>query len=78
MKEKTTKHDSSEVRERAVRVLREHQNECPSEWAAIQAISAKFGHTAETLRHCDCRNGRRKASKTMALVKSGFSCGAKA
>lgn len=50
MKEKTTKHYSSEIRERAVRMVREHQDEYPSEWAAIQSISAKFGCTAETLR----------------------------
>ena len=50
MKEKTIKHYSSEVRERAVRMVREHQDEYPSEWAAIQSISAKFGCTAETLR----------------------------
>lgn len=50
MKEKTTKHYSSEIRERAVRMVREHQSEYPSEWSAIQSISAKFGCTAETLR----------------------------
>ncbi|TCV75192.1 hypothetical protein EDE11_13728 [Methylomonas methanica] len=50
MKEKTTQHYSSEIRERAVRMVREHQDEYPSEWATIQSISAKFGCTAETLR----------------------------
>lgn len=30
--------------------MREHPDEYPSEWAAIQSISAKFGCTAETLR----------------------------
>ena len=50
MNEKTTQHYSSEIRERAVRMVREHQDEYPSEWAAIQSISAKFGCTAETLR----------------------------
>ncbi|BBL58634.1 transposase [Methylomonas koyamae] len=50
MNEKTSKHYSSEIRERAVRMVREHQDEYPSEWAAIQSISAKFGCTAETLR----------------------------
>jgi len=50
MKEKTTQHYSSEIRERAIRMVREHQDEYPSEWAAIQSISAKFGCTAETLR----------------------------
>lgn len=50
MKEKITKQYSSEIRERAVRMVRDHQGEYPSEWAAIQSISAKFGCTAETLR----------------------------
>ncbi len=50
MKEKTTKQYSPEIRERAVRMVHEHQGEYPSEWAAIQSISAKFGCTAETLR----------------------------
>jgi transposase len=50
MKEKTTQHYSSEIRERAIRMVREHQDEYSLEWAAIQSISAKFGCTAETLR----------------------------
>jgi transposase len=50
MKTKTTKHYSPEVRERAVRMVIEHQSEYGSEWAAIQSISAKIGCTAETLR----------------------------
>ena len=41
---------SPEVRERAIRMVAEHRNEYPSEWAALTAISAKLGMTAETLR----------------------------
>lgn len=41
---------SPEVRERAVRMVREHQDEYTSEWAAIVSIAAKIGCTAETLR----------------------------
>jgi len=41
---------SPEVRERAVRLVREARGEHPSEWAAICAIAAKLGCTAETLR----------------------------
>ena len=39
-----------EVRERAVRLLFEHQGEYDSEWAALKSIASKIGCTAETLR----------------------------
>ena len=41
---------SPEVRERAVRMLVEHQAEHESQWAAIGSIAAKIGCSAETLR----------------------------
>ncbi len=41
---------SPEVRERAIRMVLEHQEEYDSEWAAIGSIAAKIGCTAETLR----------------------------
>jgi transposase len=41
---------SPEVRERAVRLVFEHQGEHDSQWAAIASIVAKIGCTAETLR----------------------------
>jgi transposase len=39
-----------ELRERAVRMVFEHQDEHPSQWAAICSIAHKFGMSAETLR----------------------------
>src|SRR6266516_556133 len=39
-----------EVRERAVRMVFEHQEEHPSQWAAITSIAMKFGVSSETLR----------------------------
>jgi transposase len=38
------------VRERAVRLVFEHQGEHETQWAAITSIAEKFGMSAETLR----------------------------
>ena len=46
----TSRRYSPEVRERAVRIVLEHQHEYGSQWAAIVSIAAKFGPTPETLR----------------------------
>ncbi|AWB20701.1 IS3 family transposase [Methylobacterium currus] len=42
---------SPEVRERAVRMVREHEGEHGSQWSAIQSIAAKIGCSGETLRN---------------------------
>ena len=39
-----------EVRERAVRLVLEHQENYHSQWAALTSIAGKIGCTAETLR----------------------------
>jgi transposase len=41
---------SPEVRERAVRLVQEHQGEYPTAWAAITSIASKIRCAAETLR----------------------------
>jgi transposase len=40
---------SPEVRERAVRMVFEHQGEHASQWAAVVSIAGKIGCTAQTL-----------------------------
>jgi len=46
----TSKRYSREIRERVVRMVLEHKEEYPSQWAAIESIAEKFGCTSETLR----------------------------
>src|SRR5437016_14515211 len=41
---------SPEVRDRAVRMVLEHQDQHASQWAAINSIAEKIGCTSETLR----------------------------
>ena len=41
---------SPEIRERAVRMVFEHQADYDSQWATMNSIAAKIGCTAETLR----------------------------
>ena len=41
---------SPEIRERAMRMVFEHQAEYDSQWAALNSIAGKIGCTAETLR----------------------------
>src|SRR4029453_17263522 len=48
---KTPGRFSPEVRERAVRMVLEHQDAHESQWAAIVSIAEKIGCSAETLRH---------------------------
>ncbi len=58
-----SKRYSPEVRERAVRLVFEHQGEHSSQWAAITSIASKFGMTPQTLcswvRQVERDDGRR-------------------
>ncbi len=64
----TQKRYSPEVRERAVRMVFEHEKDYESRWATLVSISSKIGCTPETLRSWVKRNeidsGRREGLST--------------
>jgi transposase len=55
---------SPEIRERAVRLVFEHQAEYESQWAAMESIAAKIGCTTETLRKWVRRSERDQGVRT--------------
>jgi transposase-like protein len=55
---KTTTRYSPEFRQRAVRMVFEHQGEHKTQWAAIVSIATKIGRTGETLRKWVRQAGR--------------------
>lgn len=69
----TSKRYSPEVRERAVRLVFEHQREHESQWAAIVSVAGKIGCTSETLRswvrRAEVDEGRRPGLTSDERVK---------
>src|SRR5678815_720112 len=65
----TSKRYSPEIRERAVRLVFEHQGEYESQWAAIGSIASKIGCTGETLRRW-VRQAERDQGKRSGLSSS--------
>jgi len=66
---KTTTKYSPEVRERAVRMVREHRAEYESEWATMVSIASKIGCKAESLRLW-VRQAERDAGERDGLTSS--------
>ena len=54
---------SPEVRERAVRMVFDHEGEHGSQWAAIQSIAAKIGCSGEALRNWVRRSERDRGQR---------------
>ena len=68
---------SPEVRERAVRLVLEGGGDHPTQWAAINSVSAKIGCTAEMLRKW-VRQAERDVAETRSVCGWGSGPGRRA
>ncbi len=67
MTQKTAKQFSPELRERAVRMVRDREREGGTQWESVGAIAAKIGCSRETLRRW-VRQGERDAGQRPGLT----------
>ena len=63
-----------EVRERAVRMVLENQEEHPSQWKAIESVAAMFGCGSETLRRWVRRAEQAAATPGMSNEQRAQEC----
>lgn len=61
--EQEAKQVSPEVRERAVRLVREQRSKHPSMWAAVESIAPMIGCTPQTLLDCVKRDERARGKR---------------
>lgn len=70
---KTTNKYAPEVRERAVRMVLDHERDYPSRWAAVMSITEKIGCVPQTLHEwvktVEVDNGERSGISTEVADK---------
>ena len=68
MTQKTAKQFSSELRERAVRMVQDREREGGTQWGSISSIAAKIGCSRETLRRWVRQGERDKGQRLHGLT----------
>ncbi len=69
---KTTNKFSPEVRERAIRMVQDHQVDYPSRWAAVVSIAEKIGCVPQTLHEWVKKSEIDSGKRTGVLADMGL------